>query len=96
VKWLFLKILKYFSPQSSVTRDNVQVVTAGAVYFRVYDAHKACYETADLLETIITHAQSSMRSAVGLMELDTLFHNRSSLNEEILKSIQSAAKDWVS
>lgn len=82
------------NPQSSVTKDNVQVTTAGAVYFKVCDPQKACYATADLLGTIVIHAQSSMRSAVGLMELDTLFHNRSQLNEEILKSIQSAARDW--
>lgn len=81
-------------PQSSVTKDNVQVTTAGAVYFRVIDPNKACYETYDLLTSIVTHAQSSMRSAVGLIDLDTLFHDRSSLNKGILDSMKGAAKDW--
>lgn len=81
-------------PQSSVTKDNVQVMIAGAVYFRVSDPSKACYGTYDLLMSVVTHAQSSMRSAVGLIDLDTLFHDRSSLNKEILESMQSAAKDW--
>ena len=35
-----------------------------------------------------------MRSAVGLMDLDTLFHDRSSLNHQILASIQPAALEW--
>ena len=81
-------------PQSSVTKDNVQVTTAGAVYFRVVDPEKACYETYDLLSSIVTHSQSSMRSAVGLMELDTLFHDRSTLNRQILESIKPAALKW--
>ena len=81
-------------PQSSVTQDNVQVTTAGAVYFRVVDPEKACYETYDLLASIVTHSQSSMRSAVGLMDLDTLFHDRSSLNRGILESIKPAALKW--
>ena len=81
-------------PQSSVTKDNVQVTTAGTLSFRVIDPEKACYETYDLLASIVTHAQSSMRSAVGLMELDTLFHDRSALNEKIRESIQPAALKW--
>jgi len=80
-------------PQSSVTKDNVQVMTSGAIYFRVIDPIKACYETYNLLDAIVTHGQSSMRAAVGLMYLDALFHDRSSLNKEILESMQMAAKE---
>lgn len=83
-------------PQPCITKDNVQVSTAGAVYFRVIDPHKACYETYDLLGAVVTHAQSAMRAAVGLTELDTLSHDRSALNKKILESMQAAAKDWVS
>jgi regulator of protease activity HflC (stomatin/prohibitin superfamily) len=81
-------------PQSSVTKDNVQVMIAGAVYFKVSDPLKACYGTYDLLMAVVTHAQSSMRSAVGLIDLDTLFHDRSALNKAILESMQGAAKEW--
>lgn len=81
-------------PQSSVTKDNVQVKTSGAVYFKVVDPLKACYETYDLLNNIVTHSQSSMRSAVGLIDLDTLFHDRNALNTQILVGMKNAAKDW--
>lgn len=82
------------SPQSSVTKDNVQVRISGAVYFKVVNPHKAIYSVWNIEDAITTHAQSSMRAAVGLIELDELFHNRTVLNAEILKSIQPAAMDW--
>lgn len=63
-------------PQASITKDNVQVTTAGAVHFKVIDPEKALYDTYDLLMSVIVLAQSSMRLAVGLKELDTLNHDR--------------------
>ena len=35
-----------------------------------------------------------MRAAVGFIELDALFHDRTTLNVKILESIQPAARDW--
>ncbi|CAH6420243.1 SPFH/Band 7/PHB domain protein [uncultured virus] len=81
-------------PQRSTTKDNVQVETAGAVHFKVVDPEKACYETYDLLMSVVTHSQASMRSAVGLRDLDTLNHDRAGLNKDILSSIQPAALKW--
>lgn len=81
-------------PQSTVTKDNVQVETSGSVYFKIVDPYKACYETHDLMNSVITHAQAALRSACGSMELDTLFHDRNSLNKIILKSISEAAVKW--
>lgn len=82
------------APQSTVTKDNVQVDTSGAVYFKVVDPYKACYETYDLMTSVITHSQSALRAAIGTIDLDTLFHDRGTLNLKIKESLSEAAAKW--
>lgn len=95
VKIINMKEIAFpIDPQSSVTKDNVQVTTSGAIYFRVIDPDKACYMVDDIVRALAIHAQSAMRTAVGKIDLDTLFHNRNSLNIEVLQSMQSAADRW--
>lgn len=95
VKKINMKEIAYpIDPQSSVTKDNVQVKTSGAIYFKVIDPDKVCYEVDNLIQALEAHAQSAMRTAVGKIDLDTLFHNRNSLNNEVLQSMQNAAERW--
>ena len=82
------------SPQKSITKDNVQVEVSGNVYFKFGDSIKACYGCNDPLYAVQQHAQSSMRSSIGKMELDELLHNRKLLNDEIKESLLQATHNW--
>ena len=43
------------------------------------------------LNAVVQHAQSAMRSAIGEMELDDIFHNRNRLNDTVMGAVQEAA-----
>ncbi len=57
-------------PQNAITRDNVSVEVSGNLYTQFQDPAKAAYGSANPLYSIKQHAQSSMRAAIGELELD--------------------------
>ena len=54
----------------------LRVDVSGVVYIIFRDPEKACYGAFNPLFAVMQHAQSAMRSAIGEMELDEIFHNR--------------------
>jgi len=85
------KISVDFDPQSNVTKDNVKITATGTLSFRVIDPNGCCRETHDILTSIVTNTKASMNFNIGLMEFNTLFHDRSALNEKICESIRPMA-----
>ncbi len=57
-------------PQSAITHDNVTVEVSGNLYTQFKDPTKAAYGSTNPLYAIKQHAQSSMRAAIGELELD--------------------------
>ncbi len=57
-------------PQSAITHDNVTVEVSGNLYTQFQDPTKAAYGSTNPLYAIKQHAQSSMRAAIGELELD--------------------------
>jgi regulator of protease activity HflC (stomatin/prohibitin superfamily) len=81
-------------PQMAISRDNVSVKMSGVVYLRFVDPVKAVYGHFSPLLATLQHSQSAMRSAIGELELDELFHDRSALNTKITSAISQAAAEW--
>lgn len=81
-------------PQAAITRDNVSVEVAGNLFVRFYNAEKAAYGALNPLYSVMQHAQSAMRSAIGEMELDEILHGRAQLNALIKGTLQEAAEPW--
>src|SRR6266853_113858 len=67
-------------PQDVVTRDNVTVKVNAVVYFRVVDPTKAVIEVTNFLYATSQLAQTSLRSVLGEVELDSLLSQREALN----------------
>ncbi|TKR59596.1 hypothetical protein L596_029244 [Steinernema carpocapsae] len=80
--------------QGAITVDNVQVQLDGVLYLRVVDAYKASYGVEDPEYAISQLAQTTMRSEVGKISLDTVFREREQLNISIVESINKAAEPW--
>src|SRR5207253_1410139 len=57
-------------PQDVVTRDNVTVKVNAVVYFRVVDPTKAVLEVTNFLYATSQVSQTTLRSALGEVELD--------------------------
>lgn len=80
--------------QPAFTADNVRVWIDGVLYLRVVDPRKASYSVDNYRLAAVQLAQTTMRSVVGLMELDRPFEERENINARILKSINDACAEW--
>src|SRR5215475_747912 len=67
-------------PQDVVTRDNVTVKVNAVVYFRVIDPKPAVVEVANFLYATSQLSQTTLRSVLGEVDLDTLLGQREMLN----------------
>ncbi|VDD89082.1 unnamed protein product [Enterobius vermicularis] len=80
--------------QGAITIDNVQLQLDGVLYLRVVDPYKASYGVDDPEFAITQLAQTTMRSEVGKINLDTVFKEREQLNVSIVEAINKAADPW--
>ena len=76
--------------QTAITKDNVKIKIDGVLYFKIVDAMKASYEISDPIHAISLLAQTSMRSEIGLLELDRTFEERDHLNVNIKRALNDA------
>ncbi len=83
-----------YPPQLAITKDNVSVTVSAVVFMQFIDVEKACYGAANPLIAVLELAKSAMRSTVGDLELDQLFHTRKLVNEAVLAAVQGPAEAW--
>lgn len=82
------------TPQSAITKDNVHVQVSGNLYCQFVDPEKAAYGSKNPIYAVKQHAQSSMRAAIGELELDQILRARAELNTVIRATVQEAAEAW--
>ena len=80
--------------QSAITKDNVTLRIDGVLYLKIFDPYLASYGVDDAEHAITQLAQTTMRSELGKIVLDSVFRERESLNIAIVDSINKAAKAW--
>jgi len=80
--------------QSAITLDNVNLNIDGVLYLRILDAYKASYGVEDPEFAITQLAQTTMRSELGKISLDSVFRERESLNIAIVEAINKASLAW--
>ena len=73
--------------QSAITSDNVALDIDGVLYLQVVDSYKASYGVEQWQQAMINLAQTTMRSEIGRLPLDSLFAEREVLNEKIVAAI---------
>jgi regulator of protease activity HflC (stomatin/prohibitin superfamily) len=80
--------------QEAITKDNATVTIDGILYYKIVNAKDAAYGAEDIRRAIVNLAQTSMRSAIGSMELDKTFENRTEINEHVVRAVSDAAQLW--
>jgi len=80
--------------QDVVTRDNVTVKVNAVVYFRVVDPTKAVLEVTNFLYATSQVAQTTLRSALGEVELDELLSQREKLNLRLQSVLDQHTGPW--
>src|ERR1700685_2637453 len=80
--------------QDVITRDNVTVKVNAVVYFRVIDPTKAVIEVANFLYATSQVSQTTLRSALGEVELDELLSQREKLNMRLQTVLDAHTGPW--
>lgn len=80
--------------QKAITKDNISVGVNAVIYYRVSDAAKAILEVEDFRYAMSQLAQTTMRNAVGEVELDELLAERNKISERIRAVVDEASDPW--
>jgi regulator of protease activity HflC (stomatin/prohibitin superfamily) len=80
--------------QSAITRDNITLNIDGILFLKVVDAAAATNNITDYKLSVIQLAMTSMRNAIGSLELDECFQNRDAINAKILSAMTEATQPW--
>jgi regulator of protease activity HflC (stomatin/prohibitin superfamily) len=80
--------------QDVITRDNVTVKVNAVVYFRVVDPTKAVIEVTNFLYATSQLSQTSLRSVLGEVELDSLLSQREALNIRLQSVLDQTTGTW--
>src|SRR3984957_5492852 len=81
-------------PQEIITRDNIPARVTAVCYYRVIDPQKAVTEIEDFPDATLQIAQTTLRSILGVADLDTLLSNREHLNESLQEVIDAQTEPW--
>jgi regulator of protease activity HflC (stomatin/prohibitin superfamily) len=80
--------------QRAITRDNISVTVNAVIYYKVSDAAHAVLEVEDFFHAMSQLAQTTMRNAVGEVELDELLSQRDKISDRIREIVDAASDEW--
>lgn len=80
--------------QTCITSDNVTLEIDGILYLQVVDAKRSAYGIENYHFAASQLAQTSLRSAIGKIELDRTFEARETLNGQVVDALDEAAQNW--
>jgi regulator of protease activity HflC (stomatin/prohibitin superfamily) len=80
--------------QEAITEDNSPVTADAVVYIRVMDAERAFLEVDDYLRAVSLLAQTTLRAALGDMELDQTLSRRDQINDRIRRELDEPTDRW--
>ncbi len=80
--------------QVCISRDNTQLAVDGILYYQVTDPQRASYGSSNYIAAISQLAQTTLRSAIGKMELDKTFESRDEVNRQVVTALDEAGSAW--
>jgi len=80
--------------QSIITKDKLNAVVDGVVYYKVIDAQMAIYNVNNFEESVPSLAKTTLRAVIGKMTLTEANENRDSINSELEKILSREVDKW--
>ncbi len=80
--------------QTCITKDNVAVSIDGVLYLQVIDSKLSAYGIENYYVAASQLAQTSLRSAIGKIDLDKTFEERETINRQVIEAVDEAAQNW--
>lgn len=81
-------------PQSIITKDKLNAIVDGVVYYRVEEAEKAIYNVQSYATSVPSLAKTTLRAVIGKMTLTEANENRDQINEEVEKILSKEVSKW--
>lgn len=81
-------------PQDCFTEDNVRVQVDGIIYLSVTNPENAAYGVTNYRRAAIQLAQTTTRSVIGRMELDTTFQERAAISQAVVDVLSEVEDAW--
>ena len=81
-------------PQSIITKDKLNAVVDGVVYYRVEEAQKAIYNVNSFVTSVPSLAKTTLRAVIGKMTLTEANENRDQINLEVEKILSKEVSKW--
>jgi Membrane protease subunits, stomatin/prohibitin homologs len=81
-------------PQACITSDNVSMQIDGFLYLQVINSRLSAYGVQNYHYAVAQLAQTSLRSAIGKIPLDTTFEARETLNRQVVEALDEASQNW--
>jgi regulator of protease activity HflC (stomatin/prohibitin superfamily) len=83
-----------FPPQPVITEDNLVVSIDTVIYFQVTDARAATYEIANYLAAVEQLTVTTLRNAVGGLNLEEALTSRDNINGQLRVVLDEATGKW--
>ncbi len=80
--------------QEAITRDNISVRVNAVIYYKIRSAEQAILQVENFYYAVSQLAQTTMRNAIGQVELDELLSQRNKVSENIRNIIEKSADAW--
>jgi len=80
--------------QEVITKDNSPVNVDAIIYIKVTDSKNAYFEVTDYRMATVYLAQTTLRSVIGEMELDSILSNRERINLQLRDILDQNTDKW--
>jgi len=80
--------------QEVMTKDNISVSVDAVVFMKVVDTKDSIVNIQNVWNSVTKYAQTTMRDAVGDVELDELLARRDEVADRIEKIVEKETQDW--
>ena len=80
--------------QEVMTKDNISVSVDAVVFMKVMDTKNSIVNIQNVWNSVTKYAQTTMRDAVGDVELDELLARRDEVADRIEKIVEKETQDW--
>ncbi len=80
--------------QEVITKDNIPVLAATVVYFKVVHPEDAIIKIEDYVYAVRQYTQAALRDVVGNSELDFVLSEREQIGTAIRQMVEAETGDW--
>jgi len=81
-------------PQEIISKDNIVLRVDAIVYYSILDVLKAVYKIQNYDFAISKLAQTTLRSELGTLELDSILSSREKINHDLQNVLDESTNRW--